>query len=313
MARRSSIGDPEALRSSLVELLTDFEGHLKHSDLREQVRELIPANHLLRDLGSSLLRDETAKAARERILRYLLKYVGVVIEGEELMVIGGISEYARRIRELRVEHGWKIITGYTVKDMKADDENGVAEELDPMKPDDYMLLTDKQDRDAAYRWNVAKTIRNEKELSVRDKILKYFRKNVGKEVSGEELRYVAKDKSEWARRTRELRTEYGWPIATQNTGRPDLPVSMYVLLEDRQAPEHDRVIKDAVRREVYMRDKHTCRDCGWNHGLWNPSDARHLEAHHVQHHADGGENTVENLVTLCNICHDVRHRKGENG
>lgn len=311
MARRSSIGDPEALRASLVELLTDFENHLNSSDLRRQVRELIPANHLLRDLGSSLLRDESAKAARDRILRYLLKYVGVVVDGEELMVIGGISEYARRIRELRVEHGWKVVTGYTVNDMKDDEENGFGEELDAMKPDDYLLLSDEQDRDAAYRWNVANEIRKEKDLSVRDKILKFFRSNVGKEVSGEELRYVADNKSEWARRTRELRTEYGWPIMTQSTGMPDLPVSMYVLVEERQAPEHDRVVKDAVRREVYMRDGHTCRDCGWNHDLWNPSDPRHLEAHHMKHHADGGENTVENLITLCNICHDKRHSKGE--
>jgi phytoene dehydrogenase-like protein len=276
------------------------------------VRELIPANHLLRDLGSSLLRDESAQAARERILRYLLKYVGIVIHGEELMVIGGISEYARRIRELRVEHGWKVITGYTVKDIKDDEGNGFGEGLETMKPDDYLLLTDKQDRDAAYRWNVAKTIRNESEMSVRDKILLYLRINIGKEVSGEELRYVAKDRSEWARRTRELRTEYGWPIMTQGTGMPELPVSMYVLVEDHQAPEHDRVIKDAVRREVYMRDGHTCQECGWNHDLWNPSDPRHLEAHHVKHHVDGGENSVKNLVTLCNICHDKRHRKGEN-
>lgn len=311
MARRSSVADPESLRVELIELLVNFERHLEESGLREQVRELIPANHLLRDLGSSLLRDEAATAARERILRYLLKYVGVVIESDELMVIGGISEYARRIRELRVEHGWKIITGYTAGDMVDDEQGDDAQghELAAMKPDDYMLLSDEQDRDAAFRWNVANDIRKEKNTSVRDKILKYLRENVGKQVSGEELRYVANNKSEWARRTRELRTEFGWPVVTKNTGRPDLPISVYVLEEDRQAPEHDRKIKDADRREVLMRDSHTCRDCGWKHDLWVPSDARHLEVHHVKHHVDGGTNTPENLVTLCNICHDKRHRK----
>lgn len=308
MARRSSIGDPEELRSALVCLLSNFEELLKSCDLREQVRELIPANYLLRDLGSSLLRDESIKAARDRILHYLLKYVGVIIEGEELMVIGGISEYARRIRELRVEYGWKIVTGYAVKDMVDDTEsNGEYVELSKMRPDDYILLTDLQDRDAAYRWNLANEIRKEKDLSVRDKILKFFRKNIGKHISGEELRYVADNKSEWARRTRELRTEYGWPVMTRSTGMPELPVSVYVLIEDKQAPEHDRTIKDAVRREVYMRDSHSCQDCGWNYNSWNPSDPRHLEAHHIKHHVDGGDNTVSNLVTLCNICHDKRH------
>lgn len=309
MARRSAVADPEKLRIELVRLLEDFDEQLKKGGLREQVRRLIPANRLLRDLGSSLLRDESAKAARDRILRYLLKYVGIIIEGEELMVIGGISEYARRIRELRVEQGWKIITGNTARDMRVDaPEDGTAiEAFEGMKPDDYMLLSPEQDRDAAFRWNVANEIRKEKGLSIRDRILKFFRRNVGKQITGEELRYVAGNKSEWARRTRELRTEYGWPVVTRQTGRPDLPVSVYVLEEDRQAPEHDRRITDADRRDVLMRDGHACRDCGWDHGRWNPSDPRHLEVHHVKPHAAGGANTPDNLIALCNVCHDRRH------
>ena len=178
-----------------------------------------------------------------------------------------------------------------------------------LKPDQYILLSDEQDTEAAYRWHVANDIRRE-QGGVRDKILKYFRSFVGKALSGEELRYVAGDKTEWARRTRELRTEFGWPVATRFTGRPDLPVGMYVLEEDRQAPAHDRRIPEAVYRAVLARDGYACRDCGWTHAQWNPSDPRHLEAHHAQPHAAGGANTADNLVTLCNICHDVRHRKG---
>ncbi|MFR5760709.1 MAG: HNH endonuclease [Oscillospiraceae bacterium] len=34
-----------------------------------------------------------------------------------------------------------------------------------------------------------------------------------------------------------------------------------------------------------------------------------LELHHKQQHKDGGENTVENLITLCNVCHDAIHRQ----
>jgi hypothetical protein len=47
----------------------------------------------------------------------------LVIEGHELMVISGIGEYARRIRELRVEHGWPIISGVAPKDIKPDPES----------------------------------------------------------------------------------------------------------------------------------------------------------------------------------------------
>lgn len=34
-----------------------------------------------------------------------------------------------------------------------------------------------------------------------------------------------------------------------------------------------------------------------------------MELHHVEHHRDGGTNNRENLVTLCNVCHDVVHKK----
>lgn len=314
MARRSSISDPEELRGRLIELLENFEEHLNKSELREQVRQLIPANHLLRDMGSSLLRDEAPKAARERILCYLNKHVGVVIEGEELMVIGGISEYARRVRELRVQYGWKIITGNTIRDMEAAaaEAGDLGEDSSAMKPDDYMLLTSERDLDAGERWKAANRIRKEKGTTVQDKILKYFRENVGKQITGEELRYVAKNSSEWARRTRELRTECGWPIMTQKNGCPGLPNGVYMLREDKQAEEHDRRIKDSVRRGVLMRDSYTCQDCGWNRKR-QEDDARHFEVHHLEHHVRGGANTPDNLITLCNICHDERHRKGGKG
>ena len=133
--------------------------------------------------------------------------------------------------------------------------------------------------------------------------------NVGHGVTNEELRYVANDKTEWARRVRELRTEFGWPVVTKTTGRPDLGIGVYVLQADRQSPEHDRQIPDDVRREVMRRDRHKCKKCGWSHGEWNPSDPRHLEIHHKQHHAQGGLNVEENLITLCTVCHDKVHRK----
>ncbi len=128
-------------------------------------------------------------------------------------------------------------------------------------------------------------------------------------LSGEELRYVANDKTEWARRVRELRTEFGWPITTKNTGRPDLAVGAYVLESLRQSPEHDRKIPDPVRAAVMRRDDYRCKKCTWSHKEWNPSDPRHLELHHIRQHAKGGQNTEENLITFCTICHDEVHRK----
>lgn len=312
MARRSKPSNPESLRQQLLDLIINFEKKLLEHDLRTKVIALVPAYRVLRDLGSSLIPAQEAKSARDRILAYLRHYPLVVISGEELSVIAGINEWPRRVRELRVEFGWPIATGVTINQiLKEENEASQTEEikaLEQMQPDDYILLEDKQDRDAAFRWKIANDIRKQKNTSGRDKILLFLQENVGISVSGEELSYVA-NISDWPRRVRELRTEYGWPVVTKQTGRPDLPVGIYLLEMNRQAPVHDRQIPDPVRCAVLRRDNYKCQGCQWHIDEWNKADPRVLELHHIKHHAHGGENTEGNLITLCNICHDDLHRK----
>lgn len=301
--------DSESIRRKIKTLIDNFENELKSSDLRQKVLSLVPVFHNLRELGKSLLNKENLSSARDRIIFYFKKYPGVVINGDELLVVSAIQEYARRVRELRVQFGWSIISGVTAKEMAAEYELPIDNlDVGKMKPNDYILLTEDQDRDAAHRWNIANEIRKRKD-SVRSKILDYFKKNVGKSITGEELRYVANDKTEWARRVRELRTEFGWPIVTKNTGRPDLSVGTYVLESLRQSPEHDRTIPDPLRGAVLRRDGYRCVKCQWSHEDWNKSDPRHLELHHKKEHVKGGENIEGNLITLCTICHDDIHRK----
>ena len=317
MARRSQPDEqPEALRYSLVELLTNFAEQLQTTDLRAKVLALIPAVHKLRDLGSSLIPRTEAPSARDRIIAYLKRYPKTVIAGDELMVVSGIGEWARRVRELRVQFGWWIYSGVTFAHMAEDQAEDAADlqamlGVDPgkIRPDEYVLMRIEEDREAAHRWNTLNQIRKRK-ASVTEKLLEYFRRNVGKEISGEELVYLAKNKKEWARRSRELRTEQGWPIVTKSSGRPDLPVGVYVLEEDRQALPHDRHIPDAVRVAVLQRDGYQCVQCGWNRAMLSRDDPRKiLELHHRQHHKDKGPNTVENLITLCNVHHDEIHKR----
>ena len=297
----------EQLTKQLVNLLKNFNIN-DENDLREQVLDLIPAFKTLRKLGTSLIPQNIASSARDRILHYLKKYPKIIIHKDELAIIAGIDEWARRVRELRVQLGWNILSGKAAKELQDDDFAAIDDlpDLSMMKVHSYILVSEAQDREAAHRWHVANDIRKQPG-GAQSKIIKYLLANVGALVSGEELRYVANDKSEWARRTRELRTEEGWQINTRTNGRPDLSTGIYILESDRQLPVHDRKIPDPVRRAVLMRDMHICQDCGWNHDLWNPSDPRHLELHHLQHHIDGGENTEENLLVLCKVCHDVRH------
>ena len=316
MRRSQPNEQPETLRQSLVESLTNFTAELNNTDLRAKVLALIPAFYKLRDLGSSLIPKSEAPSARDRIIAYFQRYPQTIIDGEELMVVSGIGEWARRVRELRVQFGWWIYSGVTFADM-AEDQPEEAASLKEMlgvdaakvKPDQYVLMRAEQDRNAAHRWNVLNEVRKKK-ASVKDKIIDYFRKNVGQEIPGEELKYLAKDRKEWARRVRELRTEEGWPIVTKNSGREDLAVGVYVLEEDRQTYEHDRAIPDPVRVAVLQRDGFKCVECGWSRSMLSPDDPRKmLELHHKTHHKDRGENTVENLVTLCNVHHDEIHRK----
>lgn len=309
-ARANRTGnDSEGIRQRLVDLLQNFERHLTGGELREKVLALIPCQRLLRDLGSSLIPKEHADSGRDRVLAYLRKYPFTIIAGEELGIVSGIAEWARRLRELRVQFGWSIMTGHTAREM-ADEGEFPLEDVDVsgMKVTEYILVSETQDREAAHRWNLANQIRRRKG-NVRDKLLDYLKANVEKPVSGEELRYVAGDKKEWARRSRELRTEFGWSVATKQTGRPDLPIGVYVLESLRQLPAHDRGIRDDVRVAVLVRDGFRCTDCGWDHEMANPSDPRrNLELHHREHHAKGGANTEVNLTTLCNVCHDKVHR-----
>ena len=141
-------------------LIANFEKELKKNDLREKVLSLVPIFKELRKIGSNLIPKKDASSALDRILFYMKKYPLTVISTDEILVVSGIQEYARRIRELRVQFGWKIISGITIKNMKEEGDIILPkEDLDQMGPDDYMLTSTVRDRESADRWNQANTIR----------------------------------------------------------------------------------------------------------------------------------------------------------
>ena len=63
-----------------------------------------------------------------------------------------------------------------------------------------------------------------------------------------------------------------------------------------------RTIPPAIRRALRSRDRQ-CAFPGCTH-------ERYLDAHHVQHWADGGETSVENLLMLCTTHHRAVHEGG---
>lgn len=283
------------LLGQLRELLESLPSALPQdrARIRAEVLRLADLTEGVRRLARTRLRRLTTKtAAKDRIIAYLKLFPGTVIEGRELQVVAGIQEFARRVRELRVEDGYNISTGYWRKDLK---------------PDQYVLESPEPDEEAADKWRTANHIRRHGG-GARDRILALLRAYVHRPVKGELVAYVAGIR-EAARRVRELRRELGWRIVTRQTGRPDLPPGVYVLESESQLPPHDRVIPDDVYERVLERDGYRCRRCGWSVERRHPAGRRQfLEVHHIEHHGRGGPNNPENLITLCNVHHDDLHR-----
>ena len=294
MSERSKI---EILIAEVEENLTHFKREYKGLTWRQKVLLLVEVTGGVRKLGKSTNPSAARLGSRDRLRVYLQEHVGIVISAKELQVVSGISEYARRIRELRIQDGYKILTGYS-----NDPNSGIS-----LKPTEYLLLDRNPDITAARRWHIANRIRRETQGGSKGRVLRYLLENVGQVVTTEELRYVAKA-GEFGRRIRELRTEGGYPIATQFTGRPDLRMGEYVLeSKDRVAEPHDRRIPFEVEKTVYERDNNTCRLCGWHREKWTRKDPRILELHHIKKHVVGGANVARNLVLLCSRCHDEIH------
>lgn len=294
MPKNSAI---DILISEVEENLAHYRAKYLGLSWRDKVLLLVKISGGVKNLGVNSNPSVARVGARERIRLYLRENVGVVVAATELEVVSGISEYGRRVRELRVQDGYKILTGYS-----NDPEAGIT-----LRPNEYLMLDTEPDETAARRWHIANRIRRETRGGSKGRLLKYLLENVGQILTNEELAYVAKAK-EFGRRIRELRTEEGYAISTRFTGRPDLRMGEYILeTSERIAEPHDRNIPFEVQRIVYERANSTCELCGWSRERWTRDDPRILELHHITEHADGGPNVPENLVVLCSRCHDDVH------
>ncbi len=290
----------------LDEHLVGFRVERSGLTLRERVLRLVELRSKVQELGIAAVAEGgiCERAAQSRMRQYLIAHYGIPIGHAELAVVAGISAFARRIRQLRTEEGYRIVTG------KVTDPFAGIE----MRRDEYMLIAPEPDLDAARRWHVANRIRR-MPGSGPSRMLAFLRENVGRAVTTDELGYVAKEGSAFTRRVRELRTQGGYAIATRFTGRPDLPSGVYVLESlEPVVPPHDRAIPAPTLRAVWDRDGSRCTRCGWEPALATRADPRFLEVHHLTPHEEGGPNELENLAVLCNRCHDVVHAdRGDAG
>ncbi len=220
--------------------------------------------------------------AKGRLLAYLKLKQGQIVDKDELSGVSGIHEWARRVRELRVEEGWRISSDQTRHDLK---------------PGQYVLESPEPDQELRKRWQTANRIRRAPG-SATSRILAYFQANLNKTVSKDELQYVSKIQ-EHPRRVREL-SEAGWQIDS-HLDRTYLHPGEYVLTSPDQLPAHAREhIK--LRFEVLERDAFRCRSCGVSAGA-----GRRLQVHHIRPVKQNGTNDPSNLETLCDACHAGKH------
>lgn len=56
--------------------------------------------------------------AREKLRKYFLENIGVILDSEMLRSVAGTSEWGRRVRELRNEEGYQILTHHDRSDLK---------------------------------------------------------------------------------------------------------------------------------------------------------------------------------------------------
>ena len=52
----------------------------------------------------------TDNGARDILRDYFLNHIGEILDSDTLREVAGISEWARRVRELRNEEGYQILT-----------------------------------------------------------------------------------------------------------------------------------------------------------------------------------------------------------
>lgn len=137
-------------------------------------------------------------------------------------------------------------------------------------------------------------------------ILQYLLQNKGKILNSDDIREASGNVSEWARRLRELRDEYGYKILTHKD-RSELRPGQYLLETDTRSPAFPRSISKETRAFVLERNGYTCYMCGVAAGdedPFHPGRKIRLTMGHIIDKSKGGSDTPENLRAVCTNCNE---------
>lgn len=148
-------------------------------------------------------------------------------------------------------------------------------------------------------------IPNEVGSGSRARVLRFLLANIGRVVNSDKIRRAA-GTSEWARRLRELRDEFGYPILTHKDRR-ELKPGQYLLETDVRLPVLPRSISKETRAFVLERNGYTCQMCGLAAGdadAFHPGLTVRLTMGHIIDKSKGGKDTPGNLRAVCTNCNE---------
>ncbi len=146
--------------------------------------------------------------------------------------------------------------------------------------------------------------KKKKKSGSRARILDFFLAHVGEIVNSKQIRDASGGASEWARRLRELRDEYGYQILSHKD-RGELAPGQYLLETDLRLPLIPRLISKETRAFVLERNGYTCQMCGAGAGDPDPFHAGlkiRLTLGHIIDKSKGGLDTPGNLHAVCSTC-----------
>jgi hypothetical protein len=138
----------------------------------------------------------------------------------------------------------------------------------------------------------------------RARVLGFLLANIGRVVTSREIRRGSGDASEWARRLRELRDEFGYQIMSHKDKR-ELKPGEYLLETDVRLPALPRSISKETRAFVLERNGYTCQMCGLGAGdpdPFHPGLKTRLTMGHIIDKSKDGIDRPENLRATCTNC-----------
>jgi hypothetical protein len=266
-------GDPLDDYRRAVERLAELDRAVAAQQSQEEVLDSVTRLRLavVRAYGGRRPRNPRGRGAPTLILEYLQENLGSWVYGDELAAVSGIGEWARRVRELRVERGYRI-----------EEDDGC-----------YRLLALEPDVASRDRWRVVSEVKDLGGTPI-DRIRTLLHRLVGDVVTVDELDRVAGSR-DGVRMARELRAIEGLPVEF-SVDAPDLRSGQFRLASSHswcRLDENQRHFPEDVREPVFRRDGYRCRVCGLDRGtaVATVDDPFYL----VVRHLDAASGSVEPL------------------